>query len=85
MNKIEQFKLLPENRLALRYDDGAEFIVDMNPVISRGGVFARLKQPEYFALARLGPRGRSLLWPDELDFCADALRLEGQSALGVAS
>lgn len=37
------------------------------------GVFARFSHPEFFKQVRVGEGGRSLEWPGELDFCADAL------------
>jgi hypothetical protein len=37
------------------------------------GVFAAFSDPAFFAQARIGEGGRSLEWPGELDFCADAL------------
>jgi hypothetical protein len=40
------------------------------------GVFAADTDPEVFAQVRVGERGRSLEWPDHIDFCADALWFE---------
>lgn len=40
------------------------------------GVMAALADPVVFAQVRVGERGRSLEWPGELDFCADALWFE---------
>ncbi|MBF0561741.1 MAG: DUF2442 domain-containing protein [Alphaproteobacteria bacterium] len=40
------------------------------------GVFAPLRDPAVFALVRVGDRGRSLEWPGDIDFCADALWFE---------
>jgi len=40
------------------------------------GVFAALLDPAVFAQVRVGDRGRSLEWPGEIDFCADALWFE---------
>src|SRR5215213_3244958 len=40
------------------------------------GVFAAFSDPEFFAQVRVGEGGRSLEWPGELDFCADALWFE---------
>ncbi len=39
-------------------------------------VFAALGDPVFFARVRIGEAGRSLEWPGELDFCADALWFE---------
>lgn len=40
------------------------------------GVFAAFNDPAFFAQVKVGERGRSLEWPGELDFCADALWFE---------
>jgi hypothetical protein len=37
------------------------------------GVFAPLADPAFFIRVRIGGSDRSLEWPGELDFCADAL------------
>jgi hypothetical protein len=40
------------------------------------GVFTAFSDPDFFAQVRVGEGGRSLEWPRELDFCADALWFE---------
>lgn len=40
------------------------------------GVFAPRADPSFFEQARVGERGRSLEWPNDIDFCADALWFE---------
>jgi hypothetical protein len=44
------------------------------------GVFAAFTDPAFFAQVRVGERGRSLEWPGDLDFCADALWFETHPA-----
>jgi hypothetical protein len=44
------------------------------------GVFAALANPAVFRQVMVGERGRSLEWPGEIDFCADALWLEAHPA-----
>ncbi len=68
-------------RLWLAYDDGFEGEFDMTRTIARGGVFAALADPAYFASVAIGNGGRSFGWNldaegDEVDFCADAARFE---------
>jgi hypothetical protein len=66
-------------KLCLTYADGETVVVDFTPVIQRGGVFARLGDPTFFSQVSIGERGRYIQWPGELDFCADALWLEGHA------
>ena len=40
------------------------------------GVFSALTDPAFFAQVQVGERGRSLEWPGEIGFCADALWFE---------
>lgn len=69
----------PNYKLRLTYSDGETIVVDFTLLIQRGGVFAALGDPQFFARVSLGERGRYIQWPGELDFCADALWLEGHA------
>ena len=73
MHSIRDVAVHPGFRLRLNFDDGKEALVDIGPLIGRGGVFAALADPRRFAEARIGPRGRSIEWPGDIDLCADAL------------
>jgi hypothetical protein len=73
----------PNYKLRLTYADGETIVVDFTPVIQRGGVFAPLSDPEFFSQVSIGERGRYIQWPGELDFCADALWLEGHASEGL--
>lgn len=74
---IERALVQPNQELVLYYSDGERVVVDFKPVIARGGVFARLADPAFFAQVAVGERGRYIEWPGSLDFCADALWKEG--------
>ena len=54
----------------------AERAIATLEVLAGKGVFAPLADPAFFARVAVGRRGRSLEWPGELDFCADALWFE---------
>ncbi len=73
-------EITPErpSRLRIIYDDGQAIDVDFASIISRGGVFTPLADWEVFEKARPDSRGRSVCWPGEIDFCADALWIEAQ-------
>lgn len=60
----------------LTWRNGAVTLKDMRPIIAGGGVFAALADPAVFSQVRVGWRGRSLVWPEEVDLCADALWFE---------
>jgi hypothetical protein len=52
--------------------NGATTINRFEHLVGRG-VFAAFIDPAFFAQVRVGERGRSLNWPGEIAFCADAL------------
>ncbi len=68
----------PDYKLHLVYSDGTLVTVDFKPIIERGGIFQPLVDPQFFSQVSVGDRGRYIEWPGGIDFCADALRLEGQ-------
>ena len=69
----------PDYALHLTYSDGAIVVVDFKAVIAEGGVYAPLADARVFTQVSVGSRGRFIEWPGEIDFCADALRLEGKT------
>ena len=86
---IKSAEPLPEGRIRLGWSDGAETVVDLAPVLAKGGVFAFLRDPAAFNAVALGARGRTLVWRDregdEIDLCADALwRLAHQGEVEAA-
>jgi hypothetical protein len=64
--------------LKIRWDDGYSGVVDLRPVIARGGVFAYLQDPERFRTVEVAEFGHALVWTtetgDAIDFGADSLR-----------
>ena len=68
----------PDFKLRLTYSDEAVTVVDFAAIIRQGGVFAPLGDPDFFSKVAIGEDGRYIRWPGELDFCVDALWLEGQ-------
>jgi hypothetical protein len=56
----------------LGWDNGAETSADFSKVVGHG-VFAPMKQPEFFRQVSVEPHGRSITWPGELSFDAAAL------------
>ena len=75
-------EVIPKSDYTLRlvYSDGKVIIHDFKPTIQIGGLFERLKDPAYFAKVTIGEHGRYIEFPDELDFCADSLRIKGVEA-----
>lgn len=78
LRRIREVHAEPDFRLRVVYDDGQTVVVDFGPIIRQGGVFAPLADWELFRKAKPGSRGRSVCWPGDIDFCADALWLQAQ-------
>jgi hypothetical protein len=72
---IETIKPHPDIfTVEITYSDHVTIHADFKPLIERGGVMAGLADPAAFAAVRIGPRGRSLVFNDAIDFCADGIR-----------
>ena len=54
-------------RLHLRFEDGAEGVVDLGLHLSFRGVFEPLKDPAYFAQVRVDPELGPVIWPNGAD------------------
>ena len=47
-------------------------MVDLDRVITRfEGIFAPLKEPEYFRSVRVDPEAGTIVWPNGADICPD--------------
>lgn len=65
----------PDHTVTLTWADGARGMVSFAPFLAKGGVFAALKDPDYFVREmRILRGGIGLTWPNEVDFSADGLR-----------
>ena len=73
--KIQNVKVLSDKRLEIEFDDGAVVIKDLNPLIIRGNLFLAFKDDDFLRQVQITERRRSLLWPNGLEFCADALKM----------
>jgi hypothetical protein len=89
LQTIQTAQPLPQSRIKLVWGDGSESVVDLGPVLAKGGVFAFLHDHVAFNAVAVGPHGRTLVWQDpegdEIDLCADALwQLAHQGATEAA-
>jgi hypothetical protein len=75
MKKILACKVLDNYRVWLRFADGVEGEADFSKHAGKG-VFVPWADYTFFRQASVGEEGRTLTWPGELDFCADALWLQ---------
>ena len=67
-------RALPEHRIWIRFSDGVEGEVDLSGLVGKG-VFSQWRDDAEFQKAHIG-NGRSIVWDDQIDICADALYME---------
>ena len=64
--------------LKVRWDDGYTAVVDLRPVIARGGLLSFLQDPDTFRQVAVGEHGHAVLWMtdkgEEIDLGSDSLR-----------
>ncbi|MEA2754915.1 MAG: hypothetical protein QOJ54_1204 [Aliidongia sp.] len=65
--------------VTINWANGGATVSIFGHLVGRG-VFAAFLNPAVFARVRVGDRGRSVEWPGEIDFCADALWLVAHPA-----
>ena len=58
-------------KLELMFDDGKSGIFACKPLIAKGGVFARLNNPEVFKQARVNKELGVVTWDDEVDIAPE--------------
>ena len=61
------------HRLWLRFEDGIEGELDLARVLSFEGVFAPLREPEFFARVRIDDEWGTIGWPGEIDLDSEML------------
>src|SRR5437763_7678859 len=64
---------LAHHRLRVRFDDGVEGVIDVAEMIQFTGVFAPLRDPEWFAQAKVHPELGTVCWPNDADLDSDVL------------
>ena len=60
----------------IEFTDNTIYSFDLKPFIKKGNVFEVLEDDSIFNKVKIGENGRSLEFPNELDFCADSLWLK---------
>ena len=71
MEKVTHIKVLDGYRLEISFDDGVRGVVSLSDRLF-GPVFEPLKDPSFFAQARVDEFG-AVTWPNGADLAPDAL------------
>ena len=81
MLRITEVVPLEGPNLRVRFDDGAERVVDFSDVIKRSRWFRTLEVPTTFETVEVIHNGRAIQWITGADYCADALRILGDKQM----
>ena len=72
--RVTQVRHIGGYRLELSFSDGAKGELDFEDrVVGRGGVFRHLEEVSFFRQVNVDPEARTIVWPNEVDFCPDVL------------
>jgi hypothetical protein len=63
-------------RIELEFDDGKRGVVDFSKYLTKGGVFKRFEDPEFFRSFSLNHELGTLTWADEVDVAPETLYAE---------
>ena len=73
LKDIVDVKPLDGYRLKLRFEDGAEGVIDVAQLVPLTGVFAALRDRSEFASVRVNPELGTICWPGGADLDPDVL------------
>jgi hypothetical protein len=73
LKDVVKVEYLDDYRLHLRFEDGAEGVIDVSDLVKFTGVFAPLEDKAYFAQVRVNPDIGTICWPNDADLDPDVL------------
>lgn len=71
MNEVKEVQILGDYRVWIRFQDGFEKVIDLQPFIGKGFT-AELLNPDKFRQVFI-EEGGGLAWPNGYDFCPNYL------------
>jgi hypothetical protein len=75
--RITDVQHIEAYRLEVTFSNGEKVELDFKDrIVGRGGVFMPLEDIEFFKQVKVDPEARTLVWPNEVDFCPDVLYSE---------
>lgn len=85
MIKIVGIKALPQFKLRVKFEDGAEGVADLSDLVGKG-VFLKWKEPGFFESVFIDPKSRTAAWPGGIDLAPESLyeQITGKSPFRAA-
>ncbi len=71
--KVVSFEIVGDYILRVCFDDGAEQVIDLQPVL-HGEMYSPLRDLDFFNQVQLDPESETLVWPNGADFDPETLR-----------
>ena len=72
--RVKELKYLGGYELEIVFTNGRRGVVDFRPyVMGKGGLLKALEDPDFFKRVRVEPDFRTLVWPNDADWCPDVL------------
>ena len=68
---VVHIKCLDGFRLELTFDDGKSGILDCRPIIEKGGIFSKLRDPNVFNTAAIHNDLGVIAWGNEIDIAPE--------------
>ena len=70
---VTEMLILDDYKLQLTFDDGKSGVLDCKPFIEKGGVFSKLRDPEFFKSVQINSELGVLTWDDEIDIAPETV------------
>ena len=64
---------LGEYKIKVTFEDQKEGVVDLQALVDRGGVFAKLADPDYFKKFEIDPEWGVITWENRIDIAPETL------------
>jgi len=82
--RVRSFKIEAPYTLRIQFDDGAEQVVNFQPVLA-GELFSPLRDLDFFNQVKIDPEVHTLVWPNGADFDPATLHDWPEHADAIAS
>ena len=70
---VTDIQILDNYKLRLTFDDGKSGVLDCKPFIEKGGVFSKLRDPEFFKRVHIHNELGVLTWDNEIDIAPETV------------
>jgi hypothetical protein len=72
--RVTKAEYVKDYKVRLSFNDGASGVADLQDVVEYGGVFALLRDPDYFRNFTLNEVADTISWPNGADVAPESLR-----------